>query len=111
MRTVQLSRRDLLLKCAAIGSLSVVPTLSLEDAITTWQENGKRPALKPTAWDENGPFYKRRAPHSTNLRIPGDPGLPLAVTGQVLATDSSSVPNAVLEIWHSDNLGHYDIEG
>ncbi|HEX2712432.1 MAG TPA: hypothetical protein VHM88_09450 [Candidatus Acidoferrales bacterium] len=111
MQTIQLSRRDLLLKCAAIGSLSVVPTLSLEEAITGWQESGKRPALKPTAWDEIGPFYKRRAPHSTNLRIPGDPGLPLAVSGQVLATDASSVPNAVLEIWHSDHLGHYDLEG
>lgn len=94
-----------------MGSLSVVPTLSLADAIAALDRSGEHQSLKPTAWDEIGPFYKRRAPHSTNLHIPGDPGLPLAVSGQVLGTNGSIVPGAVLEIWQADHQGHYDING
>jgi protocatechuate 3,4-dioxygenase beta subunit len=106
----RLSRRDLLLKCAALGSLSVAPSLSLAESTFGWeqQEPGTR---KPTPWNELGPFYKRQAPHTAALRRPGDPGLPVTVRGQVFDTRGNTLPGANVEVWQTDHSGLYDIDG
>ena len=67
MKTECLTRRDVLLNCAALGSLAVAPSFSLAETIAVWQEQGH----KATAWDEIGPFYKRDAPQNAHLRAPG----------------------------------------
>ena len=107
MKTEGLTRRDLLLKCAALGSLAVVPSLSLAETIALWEEQ----ASKPTAWDEIGPFYKRQAPQTAHLRAPGDPGLPVAVAGKVFDTAGNLLPGARVEIWQADHSGRYDLDG
>ena len=106
---LSLSRRELLAKCAALGSLTVGSSLLLPTAIAAWeaQENSR----KPTPWNELGPFYKQQAPQASQLRGPNDPGLPLAVSGQVFDTRGNAVQSASLEIWQTDHLGHYDIDG
>jgi protocatechuate 3,4-dioxygenase beta subunit len=106
----ELTRRDLLLKSAAMGSLSVVPSLSLAEAISGWQRQEEDPR-KPTTWDEIGPFYKRDAPHVAQLRRPGDPGLPIKVAGQVFDTKGSVLPGATIEIWQANHTGLYDLDG
>jgi len=68
---IPLTRRELLLKCAALGSLTLAPSLSLGEAVASWQQQGQAKS-KPTSWDEIGPFYKRAAPQETHLRLPGD---------------------------------------
>ena len=110
MKIHPLSRRDLLLKCAAAGVLTSIPSLSVAEAITRWeaQEAG---AKKITPWNEIGPFYKRMAPQKSELRAPGDPGLPVAVSGQVFDTSGNILVGAKLEIWQADHLGHYDLDG
>jgi len=45
------------------------------------------------------------------LRAPGDAGMPLALSGVVYDTRGEIVPDAKVEIWQTDNDGHYDIEG
>ena len=107
MKTECLTRRDVLLKCAALGSLAVAPSLSLAETIAAWQEQGR----KATAWDEIGPFYKRDAPQSAHLRAPGDPGLPVPVAGKVLDTAGHLLPGASVEIWQADHSGGYDLDG
>ena len=104
----RLSRRDLLAKCAALGALTIAPSLSLAAALDAWDQQESR---RPTAWNELGPFYRKGAPRTTQLRAPGDPGLPLAVNGRVLDTRGEVVPGATLEIWHTNNAGQYDISG
>jgi hypothetical protein len=79
MKREGLTRRDLLLKSAALGSLAVAPSLSLAKAIEGWQLHEEN-SRKPTPWNEIGPFYKRKAPHIAQLKRPGDPGLPVSVT-------------------------------
>ena len=74
------SRRDLLLKCAALGTLTLAPGASIADAID-W--GGQQSERKSTPWDELGPFYKKNAPHTAQLRLAKDPGMPLGVSGQV----------------------------
>ncbi len=107
MKPEPLTRRDVLLKCAALGSLAVVPSLSLAETIALWEEQ----ARKPTAWDEIGPFYKRAAPQTAHLRAPGDPGLPVSVAGKVFDTAGNLLPGARVEIWQADHSGRYDLDG
>ncbi len=104
-----LTRRDLLAKCAALGTLTVGASLLLPTVLAAWEEQEK--SLKPTAWNELGPFYKRQAPHTRNLRAPGDPGLPVSVSGRVFDVRGDTLPNAKVEIWQTNHAGRYDING
>jgi protocatechuate 3,4-dioxygenase beta subunit len=104
-----LNRRDLLAKCMALGFVTTTTNLLPSVLAEAWElKETIRPVTPP---DQLGPFYKRRAPGSNMLRAPGDPGMPLAVTGQVFNTRGEKVPAATIEIWQTDHLGIYDLEG
>jgi protocatechuate 3,4-dioxygenase beta subunit len=105
-----LTRRAILQKCLALGSLSVASSFKAEAMFTAFQVREKQPR-KPTPPNSLGPFYKRLAPTTGTLRAPGDPGLPLSLSGQVLDTRGDVLPDATIEIWHTDHFGYYDIEG
>jgi protocatechuate 3,4-dioxygenase beta subunit len=103
------TRRELLERCAAFGALTLATSLPLSALATEWDEAEKK--RQPTPFCELGPFYKREAPHTSAMRAPGDSGMPLAVSGVVYNTRGDVVPDAKVEIWQTDNDGHYDIEG
>jgi protocatechuate 3,4-dioxygenase beta subunit len=107
MSRVRLSRRDLLERCAVFGAL-VLPVSGLESVSAFWDQADAR---KPTPANALGPFYKKRAPATRMLRTRGDAGMPLAVSGRVIDTRGETVPEALVEIWHSDHAGHYDLAG
>ena len=107
MQPPALSRRDLLSKCFAAGLLVAAPSLSQSTVFALWEEAEKR-RLKPTPPNDLGPFYKPQAPRVNRLSRPGDPGLPLSVSGTVFDVNGEALPNAVLEIWQADPFGHYD---
>jgi protocatechuate 3,4-dioxygenase beta subunit len=111
MRELKLTRRDTLLRCAALGALKVAPWLTVGSAVGALVAQEKDPARKPTAWNEIGPFYKRLAPNQAQLRGPNDPGLPVRIGGGVFNTRGDRVPGAKLEIWQADHLGLYDLDG
>jgi len=81
----------------------------MPDALEAWEREEQ--VQKATPWNEIGPFYRRQAPQKAHLREPGDPGLPLSVSGQVFDVRGSALEGAKLEIWHADHVGHYDIDG
>jgi protocatechuate 3,4-dioxygenase beta subunit len=110
MKSRFLSRRELLLKSATLGSLTLAPSLTLDEALWAWQQSEKVPK-KPTPWNEIGPFYKRGAPNRRQLRRPGDTGLPLMVSGTVFDTRGDALPEATVEIWQANHEGLYDIDG
>jgi protocatechuate 3,4-dioxygenase beta subunit len=97
------------MKCAAIGSLTLAPSLSLAESIASWER--QEAARKPTPHNDLGPFYKGQAPQTSHLRAPGDPGLPLGVSGLVFSTSGAALPHSRVEIWQADHLGHYDLKG
>lgn len=111
MKPFRLTRRETLLKCASTGVLKVVPWLGLATAVETVAAQERAASHKETQWNEIGPFYKRLAPNTANLRAPGDPGMPLTVSGTVFNTRGDVVPDAKIEIWHADHHGFYDIDG
>jgi protocatechuate 3,4-dioxygenase beta subunit len=74
-------------------------------------EAQERDRRKPTQWNEIGPFYKRLAPGNAQLRRPGDPGMPIAVSGRVFDTRGEALAGAKIEIWQADHVGLYDLDG
>jgi protocatechuate 3,4-dioxygenase beta subunit len=108
MSRVRLSRRDLLERCAVFGALVTLPVCDIESVSAFWSQADVR---KPTPPNVLGPFYKKRAPDTRVLRTKGDGGMPLAVSGRILDTRGEAVPDAMVEIWHADHGGHYDLAG
>jgi protocatechuate 3,4-dioxygenase beta subunit len=110
---MSLSRRDLLYKCAALGSLRVAAPLVLAESLAAFEltEQQDLEPRRPTPWGELGPFYKRKAPATSHLRAPGDPGLPIAVSGRVFNTRGETLQGASIEIWQADHHGIYDLDG
>lgn len=103
------TRRELLERCAAFGALTLATSLPVSALANAWDDAEKK--RQPTPFCELGPFYKRLAPTTSTLRAPGDSGMPLTLAGLVYDTRGNVVPDAKLEIWQTDNDGHYDIEG
>jgi len=104
-----LTRREILGK--GLGSLAILsssPVLGGAEALAEQRETQHR---RPTPPNEIGPFYKKSAPKTAMLRSPGDPGMPLMVRGQVFNARGDALPNAVIEVWQADHLGHYDLDG
>jgi protocatechuate 3,4-dioxygenase beta subunit len=104
-----MTRRNLLLKCIAAGVLKVAPPLRMESIAFAEEPTGG--LRKPTAWNELGPFYKRKAPLTTKLQGLGDPGMPISVAGRIFDTGGHTVEGAQIEIWHADHRGRYDLDG
>jgi protocatechuate 3,4-dioxygenase beta subunit len=107
---VPLSRRDLLEKAFALGGLTVASTFAPSMLLDAWAQQAQN-TRKPTPPNELGPFYKKRAPEKGNMRVPNDPGLPLVVAGQVFNTRGQPLLDATVEVWQTDHLGKYDLEG
>ena len=84
-------------------------TRGSDDGASEAQERAS--AKKATQWNEIGPFYKRQAPNQARLRLEGDPGLPLRVSGAVLGTRGEALAGAKVELWHADHQGLYDLDG
>ena len=103
------TRRELLERCAAFGAITLAASLPLSELAYAWDEAEKK--RQPTPHCELGPFYKRLAPSTSMLRGPGDSGMPLEIAGVIYDTRGEVVPDTKLEIWQTDNDGHYDIEG
>src|SRR5262245_62542497 len=106
-----ISRRETLLRCAALGSLTLASSLGLTDAVSAFAAQERGAARRATQWNEIGPFYKRLAPNNPKLRMPDDPGLPLTVNGRIFDTRGDILVGAKIEIWQADHLGLYDLEG
>ena len=59
-----------------------------------------------------GPFFVKDAPeHASGADISGGmPGDPLLVTGSVKDASGKPVAGAIVDVWHSDNDGYYDVQ-
>ena len=107
---MELNRRDLLAKCVALGVVSVASPFDLSALSRAWVEAEKKPRPATPAV-ELGPFYKRNAPSTADMRVLNDPGLPLIVSGVVYDTRGEILQGAKVEVWQTDNAGHYDLHG
>jgi protocatechuate 3,4-dioxygenase beta subunit len=105
-----LTRRDILHKCFALGSVVIASQFSAAAMLAAFQEHEKQ-LRNPTPPNALGPFYKRLTPLNNMLRAPGDPGMPLTLFGQVFDTRGDIVSGATIEIWQTNHQGYYDLDG
>lgn len=111
MKIRRVSRREMVESCIVKGTLTAgAVTLSQVGLLSAWQEAEGAATTSPRE-EVLGPFYKKGAPNVRVLRQPQDPGFPLRVTGRVWNTRGESIPNASVDIWHTDFYGLYDLEG
>src|ERR1051326_8225578 len=104
---MKIPRRKFLLQAVEAGGL----VLSSQIPRAAVAASRAVPGRKPTPPDDLGPFYRRLAPHQAMLRRPGDPGMPLRLTGAVFSAKGRAIPDASLEIWQANGGGIYDTGG
>jgi protocatechuate 3,4-dioxygenase beta subunit len=68
-------------------------------------------ADEPTPDQGPGPFYKPRSPERRSFLEPGQDGTRLLVTGRVVTTRCRPVAGALVDFWHCDAAGEYDMAG
>lgn len=105
-----LTRRDILQKCVALGSVVIASPESPGSMLGAFQ-NYEKGMRKPTPPNPLGPFYKRLAPVNQMLRSADDRGMPLTLSGQVFDTRGDIVTDATIEIWQTNHQGYYDVDG
>ncbi|HEU5349342.1 MAG TPA: intradiol ring-cleavage dioxygenase [Ktedonobacterales bacterium] len=59
-----------------------------------------------------GPFFTANSPRFANGDdiANGAPGEPCFMEGQVRSIQGAPIPNAHIEVWQADDLGHYDVQ-
>jgi protocatechuate 3,4-dioxygenase beta subunit len=87
-----------------------VPGGSLAGQAVRQPEPPRPGELKPTPQEIDGPYFRLGAPMRSNLLEPGDKP-ELVLSGRVLNTRGTPIPNAVVNIWSSDGAGNYDMVG
>lgn len=110
MKSELLKRREMLERCITTGALIAGVPMSQSRLLALWEETEAQ-AHRPTPQNAMGPFFKKGAPNTPDLRAPGDPGVSLQVSGRVRNTRGDLLPDARLEVWQADHAGHYDLKG
>lgn len=73
--------------------------------------NNRKP-VGMTEWSILGPFYREGAPElplDANMAN-NTAGEPVILSGRVTAPDGTPIENAVLDVWHADSEGFYDLQ-
>lgn len=58
-----------------------------------------------------GPFFKPSSPLRSDLREPGMQGRVVELSGLVLTRSCRPVAGALVDLWHADAQGNYDMRG
>jgi protocatechuate 3,4-dioxygenase beta subunit len=66
---------------------------------------------EPTPRQTAGPFYLPSSPQRESLVEPGEQAPPIALRGRVVDTSCKPIPGALLDVWHADAAGEYDLRG
>lgn len=66
---------------------------------------------EPTPRQTAGPFYLPNSPQRESLIEPGDAAQAMTLRGRVVDTSCRPVPGALLDVWHADAAGEYDVRG
>jgi len=67
--------------------------------------------LKLTPEETAGPFFNPESPLKADFRESGLVGIPIRITGFVLDRRGKPINGALLDFWHADAEGQYDLEG
>ena len=111
MKTSKPTRRQLIENCITKGLLVAgASTMSQTQLLAFW-EQGEAQANKPTSTEVLGPFFRKGAPNNTTMRVSGEPGFPLRVSGKVSNTGGQKVQGVRIDMWQADHVWLYDVQG
>lgn len=110
MPSKKVTRREMLEKCIAGGLLVAAAPMPDSKLLALWTQPQNH-LLKPTPGNALGPFFKKGAPETSTLRVPGDQGLRLTVSGAIIDLNGEPIRDAIVEVWQADHSGHYDLTG
>jgi protocatechuate 3,4-dioxygenase beta subunit len=97
--------RRTFLKSSALFAVSVSATGFIRYNGTNYEGDCE------TTTDILGPFYRPNAPVRADMRIAGDLGQKVMLSGQIRHKDCKTpLKNACVELWHCDSKGVYDNE-
>jgi protocatechuate 3,4-dioxygenase beta subunit len=68
-------------------------------------------AGEPTPKQTAGPYFKPNSPQRSLFIEPGETATPLRLSGWVRTIACKPVAKALLEFWHADSKGEYDLKG
>jgi protocatechuate 3,4-dioxygenase beta subunit len=111
MKTSKPTRRHLIENCITKGLLVAGATTLSERQLLAFWEQGEAQANKPTSPEVLGPFFRKGAPNNPTMRISGEPGFPLRVSGKISNSKGQKIQGVRIDIWHSDHAGLYDVLG
>lgn len=107
-------RRRLLSVLTALG-LAGLPTTRLSGAAAAQDLLTPTPACDdgddPTPEQTAGPYFLPSSPRRSLLRERDLAGVPVTLTGHVLSRSCRPVANALVDLWHADDAGRYDVDG
>ncbi|WP_431825658.1 intradiol ring-cleavage dioxygenase [Burkholderia sp. F1] len=113
-RSVSQGRRDFLRKSGAVPSTLLLLALGNASYGRTGEVSAT-PACaddhEPTPRQTAGPFFLPHSPQRASLLEPGINGTKIVLTGRVLSTRCRALPGALLDFWHANDAGEYDVEG
>lgn len=66
---------------------------------------------KPTPRQTAGPYFKPDSPQRSLLIEPGETATALRLSGQVMTPSCEPIAKALLDFWHADADGRYDLKG
>lgn len=85
--------------------------LAISETGTLLEPTPECGADEPTPAQTAGPFFKPDSPQRASLLEAGLGGTRLVVGGLVLSTTCKPIANALLDFWHTDDEGDYDLSG
>ena len=113
-RSVSQGRRDFLRRSGAVPSTLLLLALGKANYGRA-DEVSATPACtdeqEPTRQQTAGPFFLPHSPQRASLLEPGINGTKIVLTGRVLSTRCRAVSGALLDFWHANDAGEYDVEG
>ena len=102
------SRRSLLKWVGASAALLPMPRWARSRDLEPTPACGEDEA---TPSETAGPFYKPRSPNRASLIEPRDAARQIRLSGHVLTTRCKPIAGALIDIWHADARGRYDLQG
>jgi protocatechuate 3,4-dioxygenase beta subunit len=109
IRRLDLERRALIRALFGIPAAGWLAGRS--DAWTRLEPTPECAGDEPTIDLGPGPNFKPESPERASLLEPGLEGPRLVVSGRVLSTACQPIPRALLDFWHADAGGQYDLRG
>ncbi len=96
----------------------IVATAAVPLALLTGQRMAGAQTSAPTSncsgmtpESEEGPFFKPGSPERSSLLAASTAGVRLLLTGIVRSSACQPIQGALLEFWHADSKGRYDMVG